>query len=92
MSDLISRQSAINALYHHFPHMTREECAAILHEVGSDREEQTRGKWMLYQKGPRVTGYKCSECGRVVYNDTGYDVAKDFPFCNCGADMRGNQE
>ena len=55
MSDLISRQSAINALYHHFPHMTREECAAILHEVGSDREEQTRGKWMLYQKGSLAT-------------------------------------
>lgn len=35
MSDLISRQSAIDAIYHHFPDKTREECAMILHEVPS---------------------------------------------------------
>ena len=42
MSDLILRQSAIDALYHHFPHMTREECAAILHEVGDVETEIVR--------------------------------------------------
>ena len=42
MSDLISRQAAIDALYHHFPHLTREECAAILHEVGNVETEIIR--------------------------------------------------
>lgn len=51
--------------------------------------ERKMGKWITYTKGSVVTAYKCSECGRTVRDDTGYDVAKDYPFCHCGADMRG---
>ena len=54
--------------------------------------ERPKGKWITYTKGSVVTAYKCSECGRTVRDDTGYDVAKDYPFCHCGADMRGEQE
>ena len=50
------------------------------------------GRWIEEQRGIKVTLYKCSECGRTVMDDTGYDVAKDFPFCHCGADMRGEEE
>ena len=50
------------------------------------------GRWIEEQRGIKVTLYKCSECGRTVMDDTGYDVAKDFPFCHCGADMRGEQD
>lgn len=35
MDDLISREDAINAIYHHFPQMTMRECADVLHEVPS---------------------------------------------------------
>ena len=35
MSDLISREDSINAIYHHFPSMTMGECANVLHEVPS---------------------------------------------------------
>lgn len=35
MSDLIRRQDATNAIYHHFPHLTMDECRAILHEVSN---------------------------------------------------------
>ena len=35
MSDIIRREDAINALYHHFPSMTMRECTMVLHEVPS---------------------------------------------------------
>ena len=54
--------------------------------------ERPKGKWIETQRGIHVTDYKCSCCGRTVRDDTGYDVASDYPFCNCGADMRGEEE
>ena len=49
------------------------------------------GRWIEEQRGIKVTLYKCSECGRTVMDDTGYDVAKDYPFCHCGAEMNGSE-
>ena len=49
--------------------------------------EPKHGRWIEDEKGAKVTAYKCSECGRVVWDDTGYDVSKDFPYCHCGAKM-----
>lgn len=54
--------------------------------------ERKKGKWIMKYKGSAVTSYKCSECGRTVRDDTGYDVSKDYPFCHCGADMRGDDD
>lgn len=45
------------------------------------------GRWIATEKGAKVTAYECSECGRVVWDDTGYDVSKDYPYCHCGAKM-----
>lgn len=53
--------------------------------------KRKKGKWIMKYKGSAVTSYKCSECGRTVKEDTGYDVSKDYPFCHCGADMREKQ-
>ena len=53
--------------------------------------ERKTGKWIEEQRGIKVTLYKCSECGRTVMDDTGYDVAKDYPFCHCGAEMNGSE-
>ena len=54
--------------------------------------ERPKGERVETQRGIHVTDYKCSCCGRTVRDDTGYDVASDYPFCNCGADMRGDKE
>lgn len=52
------------------------------------------GKWIKITKdGITPAEYTCSNCGRTVksyYDD--YFVVKEYPFCHCGADMRGNQE
>lgn len=50
------------------------------------------GRWICGDTGLMVTEYKCSECGRTVRDDTGYDVYKDYPYCHCGAEMRKDGE
>ena len=49
MSDLISREDAINAIYHHFSNMTMGVCANVLHEVPSAQPEIIRCKDCKYQ-------------------------------------------
>ena len=38
--------------------------------------------------------YKCSVCGRLLVNitDGKNNVAKNYPYCHCGADMREEKE
>ena len=56
-----------------------------------DVAEVKRGRWIVKDKGIIVTSYCCSECGRVVRDDTGYDVAIDYPYCHCGAKMESEE-
>ena len=53
--------------------------------------EQT-AEWIMEEKGIITTKYRCSKCNRVVWDDTGYDVAKDYPYCHCGAKMKGGED
>lgn len=39
MDDLISRQEAIDAIYHHFPSVSRTRARTMLHEVPSAQPE-----------------------------------------------------
>ena len=91
--DLISRQAAIEAIYHHFPSVTREYATDVLHLVPSaltkrEKGKRKEGKWLLKQE--RVDDYgsqrmllRCSECGSAAYE-------YHQPFCHkCGAKMGG---
>lgn len=55
--------------------------------------ERPQGNWILVDDVDdpldQLHRYKCSECGRIirVYN---WPTFSDYPFCHCGADMRGN--
>ena len=72
-----------------------ETCIDIIQNLQpspSTQPERKTGKWIISNTNSKVTTYKCSECGRIVHDDTGYDVSKDYPYCHCGADMRGKQE
>lgn len=65
--------------------------------------ERPLGKWkvlMVGREGKKIINitYHCSECGRsIVYIPNSVDpdettfLAK-YPFCHCGADMRGEEE
>ena len=68
----------------HLLHLLLED---IDNQPTADVQEVKNGKWVEYEKGMVVTSYKCSLCGEVVMDDTGYDVVKDYPYCHCGAKM-----
>ena len=87
MNDLISRQAAIDAIYHHMPNKTMDECRAMLHDVPSAQPEQ---RWIpcserLPKKGTRavllysnekISGgvYMGDRIWNVDYNDTDLSV------------------
>ena len=70
------------------PYLSDDEVKRPCLQAPCDRQ---KGEWIELQRGIHVTDYKCSCCGRTVRDDTGYDVSKDYPFCHCGADMRGDE-
>lgn len=51
--------------------------------------ERKTGQWVLVEEGIKVSKYKCSECGRAIWDDTGYNPYVDYPYCHCGAKMEG---
>ena len=89
--DCISRQAAIDACIRVQEHHAYDEIEEIK-ALPPAKPERKTGQWIMKYKGSAVTSYKCSECGRTVKDDTGYDVSKDYPFCHCGADMRQRGE
>ena len=96
MDDLISRQAAIDALGEE-PLLWTEDDAGEVAERNQWKQDvaaikalpsaERHGRWLVQDKGIIVTSYRCSECGRVVRDDTGYDVSIDYPYCHCGAKM-----
>ena len=55
----------------------------------SAQPERKKGKWIEISSISHT--YKCSECGRLLVNitDGKNNVVKNYPYCHCGADMRG---
>lgn len=54
--------------------------------------ERKKGKWLELTNTNHT--YVCSVCGRTLVNitDGKNKVTKNYPFCHCGADMRGEQD
>ena len=53
-------------------------------------EERPQGEWIVLLDDDNIQTCKCSICGRMV-DIAGYEFDK-FPFCHCGASMRGVRE
>jgi len=68
------------------------EHAETIDAVPSAQPERKKGKWIEISSISHT--YKCSECGRLLVNitDGKNNVARNYPYCHCGADMRGEQE
>lgn len=70
------------------------QITAWLRELQEKRKEQKRvkGRWIEMLSYKNHT-YKCSECGRLLVNitDGRNNVSKHYPYCHCGADMKGEQ-
>lgn len=65
MSDPINREDAINAIYHHFPHMTMRECAEMLHEVPSAQPEIAK-RIVGKSRDGMTLWYQCDMCNEPV--------------------------
>jgi hypothetical protein len=102
-NDLISRQAAIDALGEKPLAWTEGEYELglqnqwqsdvdALNGLPSAQPERIKGHWVEIASSNHT--YKCSVCGRLLVNitDGKNNVAKNYPYCHCGADMRGEQE
>ena len=72
--------------------MTCDRHIEILKELPSAQPERIKGHWIEITLSNHT--YKCSVCGRLLVNitDGKNNVAKNYPYCHCGADMRGEQD
>ena len=100
-ADTISRQAAIDALYHVDEYNGRSvEAIRKLPPSQPEQPEPKRGEWLERDvidepKGKHITQWqsaRCSVCGR--YHTTPYLYSfTHYNFCpNCGADMREETE
>lgn len=86
MSDLISRQAAIDAMQKavkNIDSMNKADIVAVVSNLPSIQPDRKKGMW-LFPYGDKK--YKrCSVCERDYYS-----IPHNSNFCpNCGADMRG---
>jgi DNA-directed RNA polymerase subunit RPC12/RpoP len=86
VGDTISRQAAIDAL----------DCIngaeEVLRSLPPVQPERKKGEWIEISSINHT--YKCSECGRLLVNvaDGRNNVSKHYPYCHCGAKMRGEKD
>lgn len=65
------------------------------YSAGLKDAEIPQGKWICIDDpddpDDQLNRYKCSECGRIIriYD---WQTFADYPYCHCGADMRGGAE
>jgi hypothetical protein len=60
-----------------------------------DAVEVVHGRWALIKEGQNTSVYQCSKCKRMVNvvcdrNLRERQLAKNYPYCNCGAKMDGD--
>ena len=98
-TDTISRAKAIDALRAMQTYkLFAGDDMLLIDQAGAQTElmvlppaqpERIKGHWIEIALSNHT--YKCSVCGRLLVNitDGKNNVAKNYPYCHCGADMRG---
>ena len=66
-------------------------------ELAVEETERPKGKWILNDiqcvQAVGYLTYYCSECGREISSKYHGKISllKEYPYCHCGADMRGEE-
>ena len=107
MNDLINRQDAIDLVEYRMKHNPmksvqfiqglQDAYLRVLSDLKAlppaDVVEHKRGKWIRITQGAMPEQYMCPLCHRIV---EAYGVEEllpiRYPYCHCGADMRGEEE
>ena len=99
-NDLISRQALMKEFSDFVrksnnsdfaPTPTWNDAVSFVASMPSAETERKTGHWIEITSSNHT--YKCSVCGRLLVNitDGKNNVAKNYPYCHCGADMRGKE-
>lgn len=75
--DLIDRQAAIDAIYHHLPSVSRTRARTMLHEVPSAQPEIIRCKDCEYGEQDEVGRWFCRSLGCQIGNEDGSGYCAD---------------
>ena len=74
-------------------HMIRASAMVIqmIDDAPTVQPERIKGHWIAITSWNNT--YKCSVCGRLLVNitDGKNKVAKNYPYCHCGAKMEGGE-
>ena len=94
MKDTIYREDAIRAVCkgcrEEFKECAHHWSCPKLNELASvPSADRPQGEWISI--GTISHSYKCSVCGRTLFHTTvgKSHVAKNYPYCHCGAKMKG---
>lgn len=82
-----NKEAIRRILEHKRVHSLNEPRAVLINEaldLAIKALERPQGEWIIVDDTERFIA-KCSVCGRIEDSR----MVKDYPFCHCGADMRG---
>lgn len=92
MSDLISRQAAIEIVRHRCKRLTTACVLAVteIEQLPPAQPERKKGKWINHRKDNGHNIADCDQCGNAIQ---WFDVDEIPRYCcMCGADMRGESD
>ena len=64
---------------------------ALSGEGSAGYRNRAHGRWEQVQRWATKAKYRCSVCGREVMSAIKVNIEK-YPYCHCGAKMRGDSE
>ena len=73
--------------YQAVPIITKEQFLACYNAWVRGEKERPQGEWIIIDDTEKFIA-KCSVCGRIEDSRR----VSEYPFCHCGADMRGGAE
>lgn len=100
VEDCVSRQAAtqtvlefiVEYLGDAFDEDLQKKLMERMNTLPAAQPQRIKGHWIEIASSNHT--YKCSVCGRLLVNitDGKNNVAKNYPYCHCGADMRGGED
>lgn len=102
-TDAVSREEALKEMqkYHDdcaktsvYTRLGFETAMNVVRELPPVTPERPKGEWKSELKlyGEGKDKYECSICHRTIKVDSPHERLCDYPFCHCGAEMRGVSE